>query len=62
MLVILSTTTIITATVTTFNAVCQWDIYFGPECKMLLLTGLTGKNHTAMSAGDTELVSIMVMV
>lgn len=64
MLVIPTTTTTITAATvtTTINAVYQWDIYFGPECKTLLLVGYTGKNHTAMNAGDTKWVSIMVML
>lgn len=62
-MVLVNPTTITAATgTTTINAVYQWDIYFGPECKMLLLIGYTGKNHTAMNAEDTEWVSIMVML
>ena len=62
-LAITTTTTAIAETVTTtIYAVHQWDMYFGPECKMLLLIGCTGKNHTAMSAGDNEWISIMVMM
>lgn len=63
MVLLIPTTTITAATVTTtINAVYQQDMYFGPECKMFLLIGYTGKNHTAMNAGDTEWVSIMVML